>query len=127
MMLRVGKAPYRRAKILAAVIEAVASLTPLKIQNAWNASYLHPFYGIPNYTRDREIKLLLQLPKEERLVLLKKMIMKQIAGGKKLEDVEVLKLIPKEEKETLIKEITEWQNAQTQVVQVQKRKKTEEY
>ena len=40
MVYHVGDAPYKRAKIVAAVIEGVASLTPQKILNSWNASHI---------------------------------------------------------------------------------------
>lgn len=69
-MDRVGHAPYVRVKITAAVIEAISSLTLLKIQNAWNVGHLCTFYGTPNYTKKQEEDLLKQLPKEAREDLL---------------------------------------------------------
>jgi len=67
---RVGKAKYSRAKIVAAVMEAVASLKPNEIKNAWNSAHLYPFYGYPNYTKEQEESLLRQIPKAERDFLL---------------------------------------------------------
>jgi len=119
MMFRVGNAPYKRVKIYAAVIEAVASLTPLKIQNAWNASHLYPFYGTPNYTRSRELKLLHQIPKEDRLKMLRRMVEAEMADGTKLEDVAILQYISKEDREALMRVMLETQNVNSSVVQVE--------
>ena len=67
---RVGSAPYRRAKIVAAVIEGISALSPSKIQNAWKTSHLYPFQDGPNYTREKEERLLQQIPKADRDLLL---------------------------------------------------------
>jgi len=97
-----------RAKIVADVIEAIASLTPRKTQNAWNAFHLYPFYGTPNYTRSRELKLLRQIPKADRLDLLFRMLQREIGQGKKkMEQITVLQELPKDERESLIRGLKE--------------------
>jgi len=40
---RVGEAQYERAKIIDALIDAVYTLKPSAIRNAWNYSHLYPF------------------------------------------------------------------------------------
>ena len=113
MVCRVGNAPYKRAKIVAAVIEAVASLTPRKIQNAWNASHLYPFYGTPNYTRNREMKLLAQIPKSDRLDLIMRMLQAEFKNGtSESEEPPLLQLISKSDRESLVGMMTETQKAE---------------
>ena len=55
--LRVGSALYQRARIAAVTIEAVKALRPKMIQIACDTFHLHPFYGTPNYDRDKELRL----------------------------------------------------------------------
>jgi len=113
MVYRVGNAAYKRAKIVAAVIEAVASLTPQKIQNAWNASHLYPFYGTPNYTRKRELNLLRQIPKTDRLAMIMRMLETEFRNGtSKSEEPPLLQLISKSDRESLISQMTETQKAE---------------
>jgi len=66
-------APYKRAKILAAIVEAIATLKPHSIQTAWRTTHLYPFFGTPNYSRKKELRLLNQIPEPERKKLLDKM------------------------------------------------------
>jgi len=44
---RIGNAGYERAKIIAAVMDALQILTRTMIQNAWNATHLYPFSRLP--------------------------------------------------------------------------------
>ena len=69
---RIERAPYQRAKVIEAVIDAISSLKPSAIRHAWSCCHLYPFYGSPNYTRDKELKLLKQIPKAEKEFLLKR-------------------------------------------------------
>ena len=70
--IRVGRAPYMRAKIIEALIDAVSTLKPSAIRHAWNCCHLYPFYGSPNYSKEREEALLRQIPKAEREFLLER-------------------------------------------------------
>ena len=80
-MTRVGHAAYLRARITAAVIEAISSLTQLKIQNTWNVSHLHPFYGTPDYTKIQEEDLLKHIPKESTVMLIDRIAEKKLKEG----------------------------------------------
>jgi len=52
--IRVGRAPYMRAKIIEALIDAVSTLKPSAIRHAWNCCHLYPFYGSPNYSKEEK-------------------------------------------------------------------------
>jgi len=93
--VRVGLAKYTRARIVAAVKEALAALKPYAIQMAWNTSHLYPFYGTPNYSKEKEQALLQQIPKADRDFLLSRrkeaepQIPKVSEGQKKVENAPV--------------------------------------
>jgi len=64
--IRIGKAPYLRARMVEAILDAVSSLKPSAIRHAWNCCHLYPYYGTPNYTKKKEEMLLRQIPKVEK-------------------------------------------------------------
>ena len=105
MVYHVGDAPYKRAKIVAAVIEGVESKFVERIS--------YPFFGTPNYTRSRELKLLARIPKTDRLALLIRALETELRNGTtKYEDVPLLQLISKSDRESLIRLMTETQKAE---------------
>ena len=69
---RIGRAVYKRAQVIEALIDAISALKPSVIRHAWNHAHIYPFYGTPNYSREKEKSLLRQIPKAERDFLLRK-------------------------------------------------------
>ena len=73
----------------------------------------YPFFGTPNYTRSRELKLLARIPKTDRLALLIRALETELRNGTtKYEDVPLLQLFSKSDRESLIRLMTETQKAE---------------